>query len=150
MTTVINQLAEPALDVASPLIAMRGVEKVYRTGKLEFTPLRSVDLSIWPGEMVAVVGPPGSGKTTILNMITGIDRPTAGTVVVDGADLGALDEEALARWRGATVGIVFQPLVMKLLGEWNWYVPGRAARPPRVAGFPRGQAQLDITSTQSL
>ena len=108
MTAVINQRAAPALEVASPLIEMRGIEKVYRTGKLEFTALRGVDLVILPGEMVAVVGPSGSGKTTILNMITGIDRPTAGTVVVDGADLGALDEEALARWRGATVGIVFQ------------------------------------------
>ena len=108
MTIVVNQRAEPALEVASPLIEMRGVEKVYRTGKLEFTALRGVDLAIWPGEMVAVVGPSGSGKTTILNMVTGIDRPTAGTVVVDGVDLGALDEESLARWRGATVGIVFQ------------------------------------------
>jgi len=108
MTIVVDQRVEPALEVASPLIEMRGVEKVYRTGKLEFTALRGVDLAIWPGEMVAVVGPSGSGKTTILNMITGIDRPTAGKVVVDGADLGALDEEALARWRGATVGIVFQ------------------------------------------
>jgi len=108
MTAVINQRVEPALEVASPLIEMRGVEKVYRTGKLEFTALRGVDLAIWPGEMVAVVGPSGSGKTTILNMVTGIDRPTAGAVVVDGVDLGALDEEALARWRGATVGIVFQ------------------------------------------
>ena len=108
MTTVINQRPAPVLRVASPLIQMRDVEKVYRTGKLEFTALRGVDLAIWPGEMVAVVGPSGSGKTTILNMITGIDRPTAGSVVVDGADLGALDEEALARWRGETVGIVFQ------------------------------------------
>jgi putative ABC transport system ATP-binding protein len=108
MTMVINQRAEPAAEVASPLIEMRGVEKVYRTGKLEFTALRGVDLVIWPGEMVAVVGPSGSGKTTILNMITGIDRPTAGKVVVFGADLGRMGEERLARWRGETVGIVFQ------------------------------------------
>jgi putative ABC transport system ATP-binding protein len=108
MTMVINQRVEPAAEVASPLIQMCGVEKVYRTGKLEFTALRGVDLVIWPGEMVAVVGPSGSGKTTILNMITGIDQPTAGKVVVFGADVGTMGEERLARWRCETVGIVFQ------------------------------------------
>jgi putative ABC transport system ATP-binding protein len=87
---------------------MRSVEKVYRTGKLEFAALRGVDLEIQPGEMVAVVGPSGSGKTTILNMITGIDRATAGEVIVDGVDLSRMGEEQLARWRGQTVGIVFQ------------------------------------------
>jgi putative ABC transport system ATP-binding protein len=70
--------------------------------------LRGVDLTIQAGEMVAVVGPSGSGKTTILNLITGIDRATSGSVVVDGADLAAMSEERLARWRGRTVGIVFQ------------------------------------------
>ena len=58
--------------------------------------------------MVAVVGPSGSGKTTILNLITGIDRPTAGTVTVDGQRLDDMSEEQLAVWRGANVGIVFQ------------------------------------------
>jgi putative ABC transport system ATP-binding protein len=135
MTIVIDERAEPALEVASPLIEMRGVEKVYRTGKLEFTALRGVDLAIWPGEMVAVVGPSGSGKTTILNMVTGIDRPTAGRVVVDGADLGALEEEALARWRGATVGIVFQffQLIPTLSALDNAALPMDFARRGNVA-----------------
>jgi putative ABC transport system ATP-binding protein len=87
---------------------MRAVEKVYRTGRMEFRALRGVDLTVAAGEMVAVVGPSGSGKTTILNLITGIDRATSGSVIVDGADLGAMSEEQLARWRGRTVGIVFQ------------------------------------------
>ncbi len=91
-----------------PLIAFEGVEKVYRLGKLEYRALRGVDLEIRAGEMVAVVGPSGSGKTTILNLVTGIDRPTAGTVTVDGQELGAMTEEQLAAWRGANVGIVFQ------------------------------------------
>ena len=84
----------------SPLIALQGVEKVYRMGKVEYRALRGVDLSIAAGEMVAVVGPSGSGKSTILNMITGIDRPTAGTVTVDGRRLDELSEEELAVWRG--------------------------------------------------
>ena len=108
MTTVLEHPVRDVGGAASPLIQMRGVEKVYRTGKLEFAALRGVDLVVGPGEMVAVVGPSGSGKTTILNMITGIDRPTAGRVMVGGADLNTMSEEGLARWRGETVGIVFQ------------------------------------------
>jgi putative ABC transport system ATP-binding protein len=91
-----------------PLIALEQVEKVYRTGKLEYPALRGVDLEIEAGEMVAVVGPSGSGKTTIMNMVTGIDRPTAGLVSVDGRELSELNEEQLAVWRGQNVGIVFQ------------------------------------------
>ena len=78
MAKTADQRAEPAMTVTSPLIELRDAEKVYRTGKLEYAALRGVDLAIWPGEMVAVVGPSGSGKTTILNLITGIDCPTAG------------------------------------------------------------------------
>ena len=90
------------------LIELESVVKIYRTGKLEYSALRGVDLSIDTGEMVAVVGPSGSGKTTIMNMITGIDRPTAGSVVVDGQQIDELGEEQLAVWRGRNVGIVFQ------------------------------------------
>jgi putative ABC transport system ATP-binding protein len=77
-------------------------------GRVDYRALRGIDLEIAAGEMVAVVGPSGSGKSTILNLITGIDRPTAGTVTVDGRSLGELSEEELAVWRGANVGIVFQ------------------------------------------
>jgi putative ABC transport system ATP-binding protein len=93
---------------AAPLIRLVGLDKVYRTGKLEYQALRLVDLEIAVGEMVAVIGPSGSGKTTIMNMITGIDRPTRGEVIVDGAPIHAMSEEKLAAWRGKNVGIVFQ------------------------------------------
>lgn len=91
-----------------PLIELAAVEKVFATGKVEYRALRGVDLSIAPGEMVAVVGPSGSGKSTILNMITGIDHPTSGTVTFDGQRLDQLSEEQLAVWRGENVGIIFQ------------------------------------------
>ena len=97
--------AEPT---SPPLIELAGVEKSYRMGRLEYPALRGVDLVIRPGELVAIVGPSGSGKTTILNIVTGIDRPTAGTVTVDGRRIDALSEEELAVWRGAHVGVVFQ------------------------------------------
>ena len=102
-----HQRSEPPVG-AGALITLEGVEKLYRLGKIEYRALRGVDLAVSAGEMVAVVGPSGSGKTTILNLITGIDRPTAGTVTVDGQRLGDMTEEQLAAWRGASVGIIFQ------------------------------------------
>ena len=108
MTTFIERAVQPSSGEKLPLVELRGVEKLYRTGKLEFAALRGIDLVIGPGEMIAVVGPSGSGKTTILNMVTGIDRPTAGEVMVAGAHLNSMSEERMARWRGETIGIVFQ------------------------------------------
>jgi putative ABC transport system ATP-binding protein len=99
---------EPEATAQPPLIALEGVERTYRMGRVDYRALRGIDLEIAAAEMVAVVGPSGSGKSTILNMITGIDRPTAGTVTVDGRRLDELSEEELAVWRGANVGIVFQ------------------------------------------
>ncbi len=146
MTIVVNQRADATSEAASPLIELRAVEKVYRTGKLEFAALRGITLSISPGEMVAVVGPSGSGKTTVLNMISGIDRPTAGQVLVDGADLGAMNEERLARWRGQTVGIVFQffQLLPTLTALENAALPMDFAQRWKVRQrYERAQHHLD-------
>jgi len=95
-------------EMSTSLITLDGVERTYRLGQVDLPALRGVDLRIDRGEMVAVVGPSGSGKSTMMNIITGIDHPTAGRVVVDGADLGSMSEDELARWRGEHVGIVFQ------------------------------------------
>jgi putative ABC transport system ATP-binding protein len=107
----VEPVVEPVVEVSAvvePLIRLVGLDKTYRTGKLEYRALRSVDLEVGAGEMVAVVGPSGSGKTTIMNMITGIDAPTTGEVIVGGRRISSMKEEALAAWRGANVGIVFQ------------------------------------------
>jgi len=93
---------------ARPLIQLSGVEKVYHSGRLEYRALRGIDLSLHGGELAAIVGPSGSGKSTVLNMITGIDRPTKGTVTVGGERLDEMNEEQLAVWRGENVGVVFQ------------------------------------------
>ncbi len=96
------------------IIELAGVEKVYCSGGrrrargVGFPALSGVDLAIGQGEMVAITGPSGSGKTTIINLIAGIDRPTAGTVTVNGSRLDQMTEEELAAWRGRTIGIVFQ------------------------------------------
>ena len=89
-------------------IAFESVTKTYKTGPLEYPALSDVDLSIHSGEFTAVVGPSGSGKSTLLNLVACIDRPTSGTVRVGDVDVGKLDEDAAARWRGRNVGVVFQ------------------------------------------
>jgi putative ABC transport system ATP-binding protein len=84
------------------------VEKVFKTKAGPFKALRGIDLQVGAGEFVAVVGPSGSGKSTLINMVTGIDRPTSGEVYVAGERLTEMSENAVARWRGRNVGVVFQ------------------------------------------
>src|SRR5262249_29187093 len=85
-----------------------GVVKAYPMGNRQYLALRGVDLTLYAGEFTAIVGPSGSGKSTILNMITGIDRPTIGDVVMAGVRLESMNENELAQWRGGNIGIVFQ------------------------------------------
>jgi putative ABC transport system ATP-binding protein len=108
MSEVLVAREPVSAGLAPPLIELAGVEKVYRTGKVEYRALRGVNLAIESGDMVAIVGPSGSGKSTIMNMITGIDRPSAGTVTVDGRRIDEMSEEELAIWRGRRVGVIFQ------------------------------------------
>jgi putative ABC transport system ATP-binding protein len=90
------------------LIQLRDLRKTYKTGRLEFEALKRVDLDIEEGQLVAIVGPSGSGKSTMLNMITGIDRPTDGSVTIAGDRIDQMKEDKLAAWRGANLGVVFQ------------------------------------------
>jgi putative ABC transport system ATP-binding protein len=132
---------------APPLIVLDGVEKVYRMGKVDYRALRGVDLEIEAGELVAVVGPSGSGKTTILNLITGIDRPTAGAVVVGGQRLDQMSEEGLAAWRGASVGIIFQffQLLPTLSALENAVLPlDFARRGSKRERFERARHNLEL------
>ena len=91
-----------------PVIQLSHVHKSYVNGQLKQPVLHDLSLQIDAGEFVAIVGPSGNGKSTLLNLLTGIDRPCSGQIQVCGSALHNLAEEQLTRWRGAHVGIVFQ------------------------------------------
>jgi putative ABC transport system ATP-binding protein len=95
-------------SVAHPLIRLRGVSKCYDLGARHFTALQNLSLEVGEGECVAVVGKSGSGKTTLINLLTGIDSPTAGEVHIAGYSIHRMSQEELTAWRGRSVGIVFQ------------------------------------------
>jgi putative ABC transport system ATP-binding protein len=90
------------------LIELRRVSKTYQGAAGTFTALNGVDLQVQSGEFIAVVGKSGSGKSTMLNILTGIDNPTDGEVWVDGTPVHTLNEERTAIWRGRNVGVIFQ------------------------------------------
>src|SRR3712207_4456791 len=90
------------------LVEVRDVTKTYRKGEHEITPLKGVTLDVERGDFVSLMGASGSGKSTLLNLIAGIDRPTSGRLVVNGADLTQLSRTKLAYWRAANVGYIFQ------------------------------------------
>jgi putative ABC transport system ATP-binding protein len=92
----------------SNMIEIRDVSKVYRRGKQQVEVLHHVDLNVARGDFLALMGPSGSGKTTLLNLIGGLDAPTSGTITVGGERLDRLGAGALARWRAAYVGFIFQ------------------------------------------
>ncbi len=92
----------------SRLIELNGVTKAYDVAAGKFLALKGIDMQVDKGEFVAVVGKSGSGKSTLINMITGIDNPTSGEVLVASTPVHALNQEQLSIWRGKNVGIVFQ------------------------------------------
>ena len=90
------------------MIEMQQVVKTFVNAAGEFTALRGIDLALQEGEFVAIIGKSGSGKSTLLNMLTGIDHPTTGKVIVEGVDVYAMSESKRSLWRGRNLGIVFQ------------------------------------------
>jgi putative ABC transport system ATP-binding protein len=131
--------------MAPPAVELRQLSKTYREGEAERAVLREVSVTIATGEIVVLVGRSGSGKSTLLNLIAGIDRPTAGSVAVDGTDLTALDEQARTRFRRRHIGFVFQffNLIPLLTVEENLLLPldlnGRAD----ASGVARARALLE-------
>ena len=92
----------------SPLIEIKNLRKVYQTPAGDFTAVNGINVEVQRGEFVAIIGKSGSGKSTFINMITGIDRPTSGEIWIDGASIHSFNEGQMAAWRGRNLGIVFQ------------------------------------------
>lgn len=92
----------------SPVVVVSEVCKEFRREQMVIPVLSGINLELMAGDYLALMGPSGSGKTTLLNLIAGLDRPTSGTVVVCGQDLGASSEGELAKWRSRHIGFIFQ------------------------------------------
>lgn len=120
-----TQKNNPPAGPGAPLLQVRGLGRVYGRGEAAVTALQDVNFSVERGSFVSIVGPSGSGKSTLLHLIGGVDRPTAGTVFVDGTDLGALPESRLAVFRRRQIGLVYQfyNLIPALTVEENLTLP---------------------------
>lgn len=120
-----TQKNNPPAGPGAPLLQVRGLGRVYGRGEASVTALQDVSFSVERGSFVSIVGPSGSGKSTLLHLIGGVDRPTAGTVFVDGTDLGALPESRLAVFRRRQIGLVYQfyNLIPALTVEENLTLP---------------------------
>jgi putative ABC transport system ATP-binding protein len=117
------------------MIELQGVSKTVPSGSGTLTILHPLDLHIPRGTVAAITGPSGSGKSTLLGLVAGLDSPSAGRVIIDGADITALDEDGLAKLRGAKIGFVFQffHLLPSLTAYENVLVPMEIAGAPDAA-----------------
>ena len=126
-------------------VKARNLSRVYRMGEAEIRAVNDVSFSVATGEFVALLGSSGSGKSSLLNLIAGLDTPTSGSVAVAGRDLARMSREELARYRRSTVGMVFQAfnLVPAMTVLENVELPMRFAEVPRELRMDRARASLE-------
>jgi putative ABC transport system ATP-binding protein len=129
-----------------PMVAIRGINRSFGSGVAAVHALRDVSFDVAAGTMVALVGRSGSGKTTLLNVVGGLDRPDSGTVVVDGTEVTALDEEGLSQLRRNCVAYIFQTfgLIPVLSAAENIGVPLRMSRTPIIERERRVSLLLEL------
>jgi putative ABC transport system ATP-binding protein len=135
-------LFKDGLSVQS-VIELTDVDLTLGEGAARVHVLKGVSLSVAPGETVSLLGPSGSGKSTLLMTLAGLERPDSGSVRIDGRDLGALSEDALARFRGEKIGVVFQSfqLIPTMTALENVAVPLELAGNPDA--FAIAEAELE-------
>jgi putative ABC transport system ATP-binding protein len=129
-----------------PMIQCRKVSKSYRKGTTVVTPLQALDLDVAKGEFLALMGPSGSGKTTLLNLISGIDTPSVGSLIIAGEDISRLSRRDLTSWRARHVGYIFQlyHLVPVLTAFENVELPLLLTHQSKKQRHERVQAALDL------
>ena len=118
-------LSSAAADDRQPVIELRGVEKHYQMGSVLLKALRGVDLKIFPGDYISILGPSGGGKSTMLNILGCLDQPSVGTYLLNGMDVSNLSDDDLSRVRGKELGFIFQSynLIQQLSVVENIEVP---------------------------
>lgn len=121
----------------APILSVRGLERTYVTGDRNLTVLRGVDLDVQPGEIVGLIGPSGSGKSSLLHAAGLLERPNAGTIAIDGRDCSALSERVRTRVRLGSIGFVYQ--FHHLLAEFS--ALDNVALPQMIAGKGQEEAQ---------
>ena len=131
------------LSSEAPAIALSGIDLSLGRGAARVHVLRGISLAVGRGEAVGLVGPSGSGKSTLLMVMAGLERPDAGTIRIEDTDLRALDEDALARFRGRRIGIVFQAfhLVPTMTALENVALPLELADKPDA--YARARQELE-------
>jgi len=134
-----------AAGPAAPMIKLTRVSKQF-DGKRRVTALDDVDLEVARGELVSIVGPSGSGKSTLLNLVGGLDRPSSGTVAIDGRELGGLDDDDLTLVRRDKIGFIFQffNLLPSLSCLENVALPLHLRGWPRRKSLERGRELLGL------
>lgn len=126
------------------IIKLENVGKIYKTGKIEFTALKNINLEIEKGEYISITGPSGSGKSTLLNLMGCLDSPTSGKIFIDGIDTSEMGENERARVRRQKIGFVFQQfnLIPGLTAEENIALPMRFNNIPKSEALKRAREIL--------
>jgi putative ABC transport system ATP-binding protein len=142
--------AAPPPATTPAIIRLVGVTKTFWRGREPVHVLDGLDLEVPEGSFEALMGPSGSGKSTILNLIAGLDQPTAGEVEVAGRAIGGLSESKLARWRAQTIGFVFQSfqLIPVLTAQQNVELPLILTHLPRAERIRRAATALRIVGLE--
>jgi putative ABC transport system ATP-binding protein len=140
------------LATENTAIEAKDLWKIYRLGKIEYPALRGLSVEIGKGEFVAIVGPSGSGKSTLLNMFGALDRPTRGTVLIEGSDISRMSDDRLAELRNEKIGFVFQTfnLLPYLSSMENVEVPMIAEGVQRKVRQLKAMSLLEIVGLKGL